>query len=167
MNLDSTIVIHSCCFPFSWRNGLCRPVSFLLYLAKTVPSVACICCSDVLLLTWGKRVHLLSAACLIFLLSALRIKKTRVMPRPASFSIFVHRALNRSLPYCTTTSHMLSYEHRSPALAQMSLHDFLPWRRSRSCGLLLCFLLLRCIVGCGILSVRYCVLTMARCPSVS
>lgn len=61
------------------------------------------------------------------------------MPRPASFSIFVHRALNRSLPYCTTTSHMLSYEHRSPALAQMSLHDFLPWRRSRSCGLLLRF----------------------------
>ena len=106
---------------------------------------------------YPKRVHLLSAACLIFLLSAPRIKKTRVMPRPASFNLFVYRALNCGIPYCTTISHMLSYEHRSPALAQMSLHDFLPWRRSRSCGLLLCFLLLRCIVRCGILWVRYCV----------
>lgn len=79
------------------------------------------------------------------------------MPRPASFNLFVYRALNCGIPYCTTISHMLSYEHRSPALAQMSLHDFLPWRRSRSCGLLLRFLLLRCIVRCGILWVRYCV----------
>ena len=118
---------------------------------------ACIYYSVVILLVWGKRVHLLSAACLIFLLSAPRIKKTRVMPRPASFNLLVYRALNCGIPYCTTISHMLSYEHRSPALAQMSLHDFLPWRRSRSCGLLLCFLLLRCIVRCGILWVRYCV----------